>query len=400
MRILILLAVILFALSGLGYFALLNNDSIFLHLSPSLSLNIPLWSVMLVFAVLGFMAAEMRSLTLHPDRFFQRFRVSLEKARQQRTVDTYRDFQQAFLACDLRRLKRLFARITPRNAPLEIRVKNLVSRRYSWQTPEMLQGFYQLRQEFPNELEVLLPYQRFTLEVGEWGLAEQLSYEIDRLVQDHPQALMGLREVYAQRGDWPACVRQERRLLELFPNSVISDRVRPQHEHHLHLAAEQEPELLQNWNMKYLPGGKKAIKHLYSVAAALSEAETLHQAGQSIKAAEVLRASFEQNGTPRLLDEIERIYTETGNNQVIYDLLNQLEGSSKSSLYVGLTLARINLRNGNAEEAQRRLQQLDPESANAPSMYHALRYQLAVKLKKPETALESAERLTSARPSA
>ena len=65
MRILILLAVALFALSGLGYFAILNSDTIFLYLSPSLSLNIPLWAVMLVFSVLGFLASELRSLVLH-----------------------------------------------------------------------------------------------------------------------------------------------------------------------------------------------------------------------------------------------------------------------------------------------------------------------------------------------
>ena len=59
MRILILLAVALFAPSGLGYFAILNSDTIFLYLSPSLSLNIPLWAVMLVFSVLGFLASEL-----------------------------------------------------------------------------------------------------------------------------------------------------------------------------------------------------------------------------------------------------------------------------------------------------------------------------------------------------
>ncbi len=397
MRILILLAVALFALSGLGYFAILNSDTIFLYLSPSLSLNIPLWAVMLVFSVLGFLASELRSLVLHPDRFFQRFRVSLEKARQQRRIETYRDFHRAVLSCDLRRVKRLFARITPRRAPLDIRVKNLVSKRYIWDTPRMLQGFFQLRQEFPNELEVLLPYQQFTLEVGEWGIAEQLSHEIDRLAHNHPEALMGLREVFVQRGDWPACVRQERHILELYPDGVIGDQVRSRHEQRLHLAAEQEPELLNNWSMKYLPGGKKAIKHLYSVSAAISEANHLHQNGQSIKAAELLRTSFEQNGTPRLLDELERLYTDTGNNQTIYDMLERLENSSKTSLYVTLTLARINLRSGNTEEAQRRLQQMQPESSNAAaSLYHALRYQLALKLKKPEAALEAASQLTPA----
>ena len=64
MRILILLAVALFALSGLGYFAILNSDTIFLYLSPSLSLNIPLWAVMLVFFVLGFLAVSYTHLTL------------------------------------------------------------------------------------------------------------------------------------------------------------------------------------------------------------------------------------------------------------------------------------------------------------------------------------------------
>ena len=96
-----------------------------------------------------------------------------------------------------------------------------------------------------------------------------------------------------------------------------------------------------------------------------------------------------------LLDELERLYTDTGNNQTIYDMLERLENSSKTSLYVTLTLARINLRSGNTEEAQRRLQQMQPESSNAAaSLYHALRYQLALKLKKPEAALEAASQLT------
>ena len=100
---------------------------------------------MLVFSVLGFLASELRSLVLHPDRFFQRFRFLWKKLGNSAELK-YRDFHRAVLSCDLRRVKRLFARITPRRAPLDIRVKNLVSKRYIWDTPRILQGFFQLRQ--------------------------------------------------------------------------------------------------------------------------------------------------------------------------------------------------------------------------------------------------------------
>jgi tetratricopeptide (TPR) repeat protein len=396
MRKLVILAVTLLVLSGLGYFAYLNNDSVPLYVSKTTSLSIPVWALLLAFWVLGILISELRSLLTHPERPFQRFRRSLQEARRKKSDETYREFHQAVLGCDLRKVKRMFARITAPKASLEIRVQNLTSKRYQWDTSQMLQGFYQLRQEFPSELEVLLPYQEFALEAGEWSLAEQLSQEIDRLRQDHPQALLGMRTVAQQRNNWVDCVRIERKLLETYPKTVISDQVQPTHQEHLHRAAEQDPTLLDNWNLRYLPGGKKAVKHLYAVSAAITEARTLHESGQSIKGAELLRDCFEQNGTPKLLDEMEALYNETGNSQVILDMLTHLEKSSKSSLYVTLTLARIHQRAGNTEEAQALLQKISPESENAPSMYHALRYQLALKLKRPEEAIESAKQLTSA----
>ena len=91
----------------------------------------------------------------------------------------------------------------------------------------------ELRNKYQSNLQVLLPYLKLACELSEWDLAERLSHEILRINPGHPDALAGLRQVHIVRGNWVACIEQEKELLSSYSGSLITYNVSKEHEDHL-----------------------------------------------------------------------------------------------------------------------------------------------------------------------
>ncbi|MGK5091335.1 hypothetical protein WDW89_04870 [Deltaproteobacteria bacterium TL4] len=396
MRRLIWFVVLLALFSLLGYLGYLNDRNVAIGVFGDYTVHFSLWVVILGTLLIGFLSAELRMLFFHPDRIFRRIKQRQTEAKQAKYEQLSRDFYQACILRDLEQIGRTYGKLkTQGDLPVNLREYRLRQKQYQLSEALILDAYYQLKQQFPANLHVLLPYQQLAIEQQNWVLVEQLSQEINDLVRDHPNALEGFCLVHRERQEWEACVQKERALLKRFPNSLVAERIYKNHESHLLKAFQQNPLFLKHQDLGYLPN-KNAFKELHHVALTLAEAAQLHHSGQSLKAANVLKRCYEKTLSPIALDELEHLYFDMGENPKILNFFYILQQSETKTIAVDLVLIRMLYKSGKWQEAHRLLDKVGEQSSPLPLLYYALKYQYSTKQETPDDELQAARILLQA----
>ena len=411
MKRLLLIAVILLLLGSIGYFATQNSHNVSLNLYGNFSIKVSAWMVIVGSFVAGWAFTEIWQFISHPQRFVQSFLGKYSKYRAEKKQQITQDFENAALLRDPKQVKKTFNKLANRETPLSIRVKYLEQLRYEESAEELLKNFEELRTKFQGDLEILLPYLKLACEVSEWDLVERLGHEILRIIPGHPDALVGLRQLYIAREDWLACIEQERELLKKFSGSQMTKNISKSHEEHLQKALRQDPKCLKNWSFRYLP--QKRDKKNDKPLEAIGEAFNLQNSGMFLEAAKILKDTFERTATPELLETLEEVYRASGADEQILEMIGTLHNSRQRAIPSSLLLAKLLYQNDRLDEALKVLGELklpvaetkfqvakpgtknkDQQSEGVwDDLYHALNFLIAVRQKRSKDALQEAKLL-------
>lgn len=396
MRRLFMLIGILIIICIFGYFIYLNNHKVHLGLFGAFSLQISLWIIIFTTFLVGFFLSWFYQLVFHPGRIVQRTKQAFIQYQHNRQEQRHQHFFDAVLRRDFKAIRSSFKKLKRTSTlPLYVTLQYLKQQRYQKSSADLLEAYQALKQQFPNNLQVLLAYQKLAIEKQEWGVVELLSEEILQLERDHPSGLEGMRDVYQHRQEWEKCVRQEIKLLTRFPQSMLAEKLFPQHEAHLLKGLQNNPKLIQETNLNYLPS-KSSFQAFHQVSLILGEARQLCQIGQNYKAAHLLKRNYEKTAAPVLLDELEAIFHQTGRSEKVLKLFEELRQSSSNTIFVDLIYARIHYRNHQLDPAKRFLNDLSARQKHLPLLFHILNYLIALAEQNQEKQLEAAQTLIQA----
>ncbi len=391
MRRIVILSGTLGMLGILGYFMYLNNHKVSLVLFGAYSVHLSSWIIIFATFFLGFCVSWLHQFFFHPGRIVQRTKHTFLGYQNTKKEQRLHQFYDACLRLDFKAIRAIFNKLKHSETfPLHLKAHYLKQQRYQQPSAYLLDAHQTLKQQFPGNLQVLLPYQKLAIEIGEWGLVELLSQEILQLEKNHPRGVDGLRQVYQQRGEWEKCVEQERQLLSAFPKSLVSEKLLSQHETHLLKGFGQNPRGLQKQNLNYLPD-KSSFKEFHRVPLMIGEALQMCQASQYYKAANLLKRCYEKTAAPVLLDELESVFHQTGRSEKVLGMFQELRQSSSATLYVELVLARIYYRMDQFAPAKTILEKLASDYQSLPLLYHTLDYLMALAEKNEEKQLQVAQ---------
>ena len=212
MKRLILIAFALLLLGSMGYFAMQNSHSVSLNLFGNFSIQLSVWMVLAGSFVAGWAITEIWQFISHPQRFVQSFLGKFSRYKDNKKLQLTQEFEEALLLRNPKQVRKNFSKLDNKETPLSIRVQYLELLRYEKNAEEMINSFTELRNKYQSNLQVLLPYLKLACELSDWDLAERLSHEILVINPGHPDALTGLRQVHIVRGNWVACIEQEKEL--------------------------------------------------------------------------------------------------------------------------------------------------------------------------------------------
>ena len=376
-------------LGAFGYFSTINNQTVEVQLYGPVSIQVSLWVLVLGTLVLGWLFTEIYLMIRHPDRWFARLRGGWQARRDAKWQQRLDEFQDAYLRHNLNAARKAFKRIQGDAPPMSVVLQSLALQRYALSGHALKEEYAKLREQHPQNLELLLPYLRAALEWEDWDLAGQLGRELDRLQPGHPVALEGLRQVAIAQSEWMVCLEQERALMERFPQSVVVENLTEAHLAHLRQAFRTMPKRLENWKLNYLPKRDKALQSLFEV---FGDAAKLHGAGEAYQAAKRLKKGFEKTGAPELLEELEHLYHASGASEAILELIGELYGSKYRTPLLRLIYAKLLYQNGRYGDAAQVLADTDEEeAANEPVVQ--LKFLVAMRQENAQEALAAAAQL-------
>ena len=411
MKRLLLVAITMFLLGSMGYFATQNSHNVSLNLFGNFSIQLSVWMVIAVSFVSGWVVTELWQFISHPQRFVQSFLGKFSRYRENKKLQLTQNFETASLLRDQKQVRKNYNKLDNQKTPLSIRILYLEQLRYVNSADELLIKYAELRAKHQGNLQVLLPYLKLACEVSEWDLTERLSHEILRISQGHPDALEGLRQFHIFRQDWVACIEQERDLLKKFSGSLITKNLVQEHEEHLQKALRQDPKCLKNWSFRYLP--QKRDRRNDKPLEAIGEARQLQKSGMFMEAGRVLKEAYENTASLELLESLENVFKESGAEEQILEMIGGLHNSRQRSIPASLLFAKLLYQNDRLEDAAKVLSEVKlPVSTTKfqitklgtkekgmqmteewSDLYHALRYLIAVRQNRSVDALQEAKPL-------
>ena len=411
MKRLFLIVISILLLGIMGYFATQNNHIVTLNLFEKFSIEISVWIVVAGSFVFGWALTELWQFISHPNRFVQSFLGKFSQYREEKKHQLTQNFEKASLLRDSKNVRKNFNKLNNRQIPLSIRVKYLEQLRYEKNASEILIKFSELSSKFQGDLEVLLPYLKLACEVREWDIAERLSREILRENPQHPDALEGLRQCHIAREDWVSCIEQERVLLIKYGGSLFTEDLANQHENHLQKAIFQDPHCLKNSSFSYLP--KKRDRKNDKKLEVFGKINQLKKSGLYIEAGLFLKEAFEKDASAELLDKLEDIYFESGEDEQILGIFETFHISRKKSIPVSLMFAKLLYKNDKFDEAKKILSEFQSngntlnyknksikekdlvimKNERWTNLFHALRFFIAIRQDRFEDALVDAKPL-------
>ncbi len=411
MKRLLLIAITLLLLGGMGYFAMRNSHNVSLNLFGNFSIQLSVWMVIVGSFVAGWAVTELWQFISHPHRFVQGFVGKFSQYRENKKLQITQKFETASLLRDPKQVRKNFNKLDNQKTPLSIRMQYIEQLRYENSTEELLVKYAELRTKYQGNLQVLLPYLKLAGEVKEWDIVERLSHEILRITPGHPDALEGLRQFHINRQDWVACIEQERDLLKNYSGSLITNDIALTHEDHLQKALRQNPKCLKNWSFRYLP--QKRDSKNDKPLEAIGEAVQLKKSGMFLEAGRVLKEAYESTASPELLDTLENVFQESGADEQILEMLGGLHKSRQRSIPASLLFAKLLYQIERIDDASKVLSEIKlPLSTTKfqltklgakdkgqqmtekwSDLYHALRFLIAVRQDRSEDALREAKPL-------
>lgn len=376
MRKISILAIIFVIVGALGYLVVLNNHHVSIYLAQNQSLQFSLWVLVIAVFGAGFLISELRQFLFHPQRLVQRTKTAYKEFQDARWDNRFKAFLQACVEYNFHDIQHLYQALHRMgHVPLYLRAQRLKLRRYQWGGHQVLQAFYELDQQFPNNLTVLLPYLDLALERQEWPLVVYLSERIHHLSHQHPQAMEGLMRYFIATEDWLQVVKYEAILLQQFGQSALAERLLPLHEKHLLLLLQEKPALWDENLLKHLPQ-RQSFLHYHRLPLALSEAAKLQESQQYLAAAHGLLKAYDKMGAPALLDQFYEVCLKSGQHPKIVALLVEFTRAEPYSPLVKIVLARIYADQGDLSKAEEILTLLSLENSPKPLTYYVLMYQI------------------------
>ncbi len=386
MRFLLKFCLLLTLLTFLGYWSFLNQRTVALGVIGDHTLHLPLWLIVISGFLSGFFLCWILNVWRMPSRFLQNWRQRQLAKKSLQESDLLQSLRQACLSGDVRTAKRIGSRFHIQKLPLMSRTW-LLDVRFAFEPAHSIFAEYRaLRQQFPNHLEVLLPYQRLALQLKDWSLAKILGREILEIEPKHPQALQGLAQAARSCGNWHEAESWYQQLLAHYPDGALAELVRPLYEdclekllEHSILPNRQEGVLVQTPSFSKIQARQELANQNF------------------LKAAKILQEAYYQTLSPSLLSELEEVFFQSGEHQKIQKILETIF-KKLPSIATKLSSARLLFRQKQLHAAQAVLHEVKDQYANLAKEYYELCYKISLHLDDSQGALEAANHLLNPPP--
>lgn len=378
----LLFIVLLF--SVIGYYISINNHNMVLGLYADYTIHVAVWVVLFSVFLFGLLFSELRQFLFHPARFVQKVLHWKHNSQQKKKLERLHQFHEVSSLKEPKQLEKVYHRLRQLEAPsLDIRIQFLEQQWYQLDGERILEGFQQLNQKFPRNLQVLLAYLRTAQKVENWSLVEQLSQEILQIAPKHPDALEAMATFYSQRKEWKKCLQAEIQFLSLSPYSLFAQTYWSIHEKHILQALQETPQLIQEFDWKHVPNQKSFLER-HQVAFLVARSKQLQQISQFEKAAKLLQKGYVQTSAPVLLDELLQIWRTSGENRKIPQQLEKLCKRPEKSIFVELALVKIDVQQKNYPSAEKRLQSISQRYSPLSHDFYRLQYRVSLHTKNQE----------------
>ena len=379
MRFLFKLCLLLTLFALIGYWSFLNKRTVALGIIGDHTLHLPLWFVVVSCFLSGFFLCWFVNIWKMPSRYFQKWKQHQLAKNSMKEADMLQSLRQAYLSYNLNSVKSL--KFKMQKLPLMYRTMLLDIRLIFEPAHTVFAEYRALRQQFPNHLEVLLPYQQHALQLKDWSLAEMLGREILEIEPKHPQALQNLAQVAKACGNWNAAELWYKQLLAHYPNGALAEVVRPFYEECLEKLLEQS----------ILPSNTQGMLAQTPSFAKIQARQELENQ-DFLKAAKILQAAYYQTLAPSLLSELEEVFFQSGENSKIQKILETIF-RKLPSISTRISSARLLFRQEQFHAAQAILYEIKDQYTDLAKEYYELCYQISLRLDDSQGALDAANHL-------
>ena len=369
-------ALLLLLISGLGYFALLNNHNVAVHLYGSFTLQFAVWTMILGCFALGFLLSESRFLFSSPQSWINRLRKIWKNRGERQRLGRQDHFRKALLEGNYAEMEKNF-RLLEKDpeALIQLKIQHLEQLRFFESKEEVFRRYDEAISDQPNQLELELSFFRMLLWQKDWSGLEELSTKMKKKFPDHPEVLEGLSRMMEQKQNWKQCVELERRLLEEFPKKFGESFFLDKHIDHLKKAFQHDPEDFQDWDFSYLKPFLPEIQ--VHTLQTIGKIELQRSREEYEKASVLCTKLFLENGETEILHLWEELFLESNKSSIVLDSLKQTQSSKKINPYISLMLAKAHYLRMEYEKASVVLSRLKWPDGNTPELQHALNLLIA-----------------------
>ncbi|MGB0433705.1 MAG: LapA family protein, partial [bacterium] len=186
-------ALLLLLISGLGYFALLNNHNVAVHLYGSFTLQFAVWTMILGCFALGFLLSESRFLFSSPQSWINRLRKIWKNRGERQRLGRQDHFRKALLEGNYAEMEKNFRLLHKDPETLiHLKIQHLEQLRFFESKEEVFRRYDEAISDQPNQLELELSFFRMLLWQKDWSGLEEHSTRMKKKFPDHPEVLEGL----------------------------------------------------------------------------------------------------------------------------------------------------------------------------------------------------------------
>ena len=125
MKRLLLVAITMFLLGSMGYFATQNSHNVSLNLFGNFSIQLSVWMVIAVSFVSGWVVTELWQFISHPQRFVQSFLGKFSRYRENKKLQLTQNFETASLLRDQKQVRKNYNKLDKKELILSLIKKKM-----------------------------------------------------------------------------------------------------------------------------------------------------------------------------------------------------------------------------------------------------------------------------------
>ncbi|UCF89016.1 MAG: tetratricopeptide repeat protein [bacterium] len=380
--------VVLAVVIAFSYFAFYNHGTVNLTVWQSRNVELPVVGLVLLSMGLGaaivFTLLAIRGIR----RSFDNFQVSIKKKRRAKAEELYNRGVDAHLSGKMRQAVKLLEEAVEKDTEFLLPFFRLGTVYLALgQTQKALELHQKALEAHPGNLRVQLFLVDDYLAVGQLSEAADVLNKIISKDDSNRTALISLRKIQEQQGDWDAAVETQRKLIK------AAGKEREHLDHLIGLRYQAATAHLEN---KDTERAVKTLKDLLKeapdfVAATVALGDARIGSGKVDDGLRILMEGYDRHQNPVFLQVIEEKLMKKENPRKLIETFRTLLDRSPEDIFLNLFYGKICLRLEMVDEGYMALKKVEASGYDSPFL-HALLGEMNARRARYEEAMEEFSR--------